>query len=107
MANEEIVDKSPDYIRGNGRQYKQLNVDFALPVALLITQWIQVGDFTDRVAEAISVSGATIVKVDAAGAITAISAGDALEGYRIGYQSAAGDAVDAAITGSLEYWSQT
>jgi len=34
MANEEIVDKSPDYIRGNGRQYKQVNVDFALPVAL-------------------------------------------------------------------------
>jgi hypothetical protein len=107
MANEEIVDKSPDYIRGNGRQYKQVNVDFALPIALLITQMIEVADFGDRVAEAISVSGATIVKKNAAGTVSAISAGDQLEGFRIMYQSAAGDAVGDAITGSLEYWSQT
>ena len=107
MANEIIENYTPDYVAGQGLQYKRVNVDFDLPVALLITQIFIVADFTDREAIAISVSGATIVKVTAAGVASAISADDDLSGYRIGYQSAAGDALGAAITGDLEYWSAT
>ncbi len=104
MANEIIANGTPDYISYEGRARKQQNYAFNLPQALLITQIIIIADFTDKKAEAIAVSGATIVKVDAAGAPTAISAADDLNGYKIGYQSAAGDAAGVAVTGTLEYW---
>jgi hypothetical protein len=106
MSNEIIENKSPDYLMYRERTRKQINLgEEPLPVDLLITQLVQVATFVDRVGEAIAVSGADIVKVDAAGTITAISAGDDLNGYWIGYQSAAGDAKGDTISGWLEYWS--
>ncbi len=108
MANEEIKQGvSPDYLRGFGEQAKRFTIGFDLDTALLATQWTQVMSFVDREAIAEAVSGATIVKVTAAGVISAISKGDDLNGFVIGYQSAAGDAIGATISGNLEYWSQT
>jgi len=106
MSNEVIDNLTPDYVVGNERKYKQINMTTSCPVTLAATQILIIADFTDRVAEAVSVSGVTIVKVTAAGVASAISAGDALNGYRIGYQSAAGDAIGDAIAGSMIYWDQ-
>ena len=106
MANEVIENGTPDYIAFRERTRKQILLgEESLPVALLITQILKVADFTDRNGEAISVSGVDIVKVDAAGAITAIVAGQDLNGYWIGYQSSAGDAAGVTLSGNLEYWS--
>ncbi len=106
MANEIIDNLTPDYVVANGRQRKQINLDTLSPVTLAATQILIIADFSDREAEAIAVSGVTIVKIDAAGAITAISAADDLSGYKIGYQSAAGDAIGDALAGTLEYWDE-
>lgn len=105
MANEVIENLGPDYVVGNERQYKQINA-IETPVTLLATQLVKIADFTDRVAEAISVSSGVVVKVNAAGTISAISAGDALGGSWIGYQSAAGDTAGDAIVAQLNYFDQ-
>ena len=104
MANEVIVNRTPDYVLSTEKKRKLIAVDKVLPVALLITQVIQIGSFVDREATAIAVSGATVVKVDSAGTESAISAGQSLSGYWIGYKSAGGDALGASITATLEYW---
>ena len=106
MSNEVIDNLTPDYVVGNERQRKQINANVT-PVTLLITQIVKIADFTDRVAVAIAVSGVTVVKVNAAGTVSAISAGQDLNGSWIGYQSAAGDTAGDAIVATLEYWSQT
>ena len=105
MANEVIDNLTPDYVVGNERQRKQINANVT-PVTLLATQLVKIADFTDRVAVAIAVSSGVVVKVNAAGTISAISAGQDLNGSWIGYQSAAGDTAGDAIVATLEYWDQ-
>ena len=107
MANEIIGNITPDYVTGTGQHYERSVYAFDLPQALLITEITIVDDFTDREAIAIAASAATIVKLTAAGVASAIVAADDLSGYRIGYQSAAGDALGTAIAENLAYWSIT
>ena len=98
---------NPNYVTSTERQYKQILFDQTAQVAMVLNDIVIVADFSDREAEAISVSAATFVKVDAAGSDSAISAGDDLNGYRIGYKAAGAVAVGDAIAGDLEYWSVT
>jgi len=104
MANEVIVNRTPDYVLSTEKKRKLVAVDKVLPVALLITQVIQIASFVDREATAIAVSGVDVVKVNSAGTESAISAGDELNGFWIGYKSSAGDALGDAVTATLEYW---
>ena len=99
-----VKNLTPNYVTATEKMRKLIDVDFDLDVTMAATDVIEVASFVDRCAEAIAVSGATIVKVAADGTISAISAGDDLTGFWIGYQSAAGDAIGDNITGSLEYW---
>ena len=99
-----LTNINPNYVTSTERQYKQLSFDQTAQVAMVLNDIIKLADFTDREAEAISVSGATIVKVNAAGTDSAISAGDDLNGYWIGYKAGGAVAIGDAIAGDLEYW---
>ena len=87
-----VENYTPDYVSNNGQFYTRSVYGFDLPVALAAGEVIIIDDFEDREATAISVTAATIVKIDVDDNATAISAADDLNGFRIGYQSAAGDA---------------
>jgi len=95
---------TPNYVTCLERARKQM--DFTqgeAQIAMTTGDIVKVASFVGLEAEAILAS-AVIVKVDSAGTDTAISAGDDLTGYWIGFKAGGAVAVGDAFTGTLEYW---
>ena len=95
---------TPNYVTCQERTRKQIDCSTGkAQVAMVLNDIVKVASFVDLEAEAISAT-AILVKVDSAGTDTAISAGDDLNGYWIGYKAGGAVAVGDALSGVLEYW---
>ena len=97
---------TPEFITFQEYSSKKIIVNYDLPFAVLTGDIVIVADFKDAHGLVIATDASTkLVKVDADGVDSAITVGEELKGYRIGYKASADMSKGDTATGELEYWS--